>query len=340
MNYFLFFQDQLLTTKYFCLAILLLVLITPLLVLLRRKNGGRYKRSWRLPPGPNRLPVIGNLHQLGDMTAQSLQKLSNKYGPLMFLQLGSVPALVISSTDVAKEVFRNHDIVFSGRPALYSANKICYGCTDVTFAPYGEYWREIRKISISELLSPKRVASFRAVREEEVSIFISSIRKSSASMVPINLSEMSLCVINDVVCRTAFGRKFGEGGGKLRRILQVTQEMIGTPQTADIFPWMGWIHRFDGVDAKLEDTFQQLDNLYESIMDEHLEPQRPNPEFEDFVDVLFRLQKDPSQSVSFSRDQIKGILTVCKTSLLSISVSVLCLIYLLGASSLLILNGI
>ncbi|KAI3898529.1 hypothetical protein MKX03_027486 [Papaver bracteatum] len=120
---------------------------------------------------------------------------------------------------------------------------------------------------------------------------------------------MSLCVINDVVCRTAFGRKFGEGGGKLRRILQVTQEMIGTPQTADVFPWMGWIHRFDGVDAKLEDTFQQLDNLYESIMDEHLQLQRPSPEFEDFVDVLFRLQKDPSQSISFSRDQIKGILT-------------------------------
>ncbi|XP_026410180.1 cytochrome P450 71A9-like [Papaver somniferum] len=120
---------------------------------------------------------------------------------------------------------------------------------------------------------------------------------------------MSLCVINDVVCRTAFGRKFGEGGGKLRRILQVTQEMIGTPQIADIFPCMGWIHRFDGVDAKLEDTFQQLDNLYEIIMDEHLEPQRPSPEFEDFVDVLFRLQKDPSQSISFSRDQIKGILT-------------------------------
>ncbi|KAI3982606.1 hypothetical protein MKX01_031345, partial [Papaver californicum] len=296
----------LLTTKAFCLVILLLVLITvPLLVLLRRKNG----RCWRLPPGPNRLPLIGNLHQLGDMTAQSLQKLSNKYGPLMFIQIGSVPALVISSTDVAKEVFRTHDIVFSGRPALYSAKKLAYGCSDITFAPYGEYWREIRKISILELLSSKRVASFRSVRKEEVSIFIDSIRKSSASMVPINLSEMSLCVINDVVCRTAFGRKFEQGGGKLRRILQVTQEMIAVPKTADIFPWMGWIHRFDGVDAKLEDTFQQLDNIYESLIDEHLKPQRPSPEFEDFVDVLLRLQKDPGQRISFSRDQIKGILT-------------------------------
>ncbi|XP_026377946.1 cytochrome P450 71A9-like [Papaver somniferum] len=235
---YLFFQDQLLTTKTFCLVILLFVLITlPLLVLLRRKNGGRDQGGWRLPPGPNRLPLIGNLHQLGDMTSQSLQKISNKYGPLMFIQIGSVPSLVISSTDVTKEVFRDHDIVFSGRPALYAANKLLYGCTDITFAPYGEYWKEIRKISTTQLLSPERVASFRAVREEEVSIFIDLIRKASTSMVPINLTEMSLSIINDVICRTAFGKKFVHGG-KLRQILQVTQAMVAGARTADMFPWM------------------------------------------------------------------------------------------------------
>ncbi|KAI3918200.1 hypothetical protein MKX01_041520, partial [Papaver californicum] len=310
MNYFVLFLDQLLTTKASCHVILLLVFITvPLLAFLRRKNGVRYKGIWRLPPGPNRLPLIGNLHQLGDMTSQSLQKLSNKYGPLMFIQIGSIPALVISSTDVAKEVFRTHDIVFSGRPALYAAKKLFYGYTDIVFSPYGEYWREIRKISILELLSPKRVASFRAVREEEVSIVIDFICKTSASMLPINLTEMSFSIINDVICRTVFGKKFGQGGGKLRRILQVTQDMLAGDRTAAIFPWMGWIHRFDGVDAKLEDNFQQLDNFYESIIDEHLGAQRPRPEFEDFVDVLLRLQKDPGQSINFSRDQIKGILT-------------------------------
>ncbi|KAI3983399.1 hypothetical protein MKX01_013466, partial [Papaver californicum] len=228
----------------------------------------------------------------------------------MFLQLGSVPTLVISSTDIAKEICKSHDIVFSGRPALFATKKICYGCQDITFAPYGDYWREIRKISILELLSPKRVASFRAVREEEVSITMDFIRKASASTLPINVTEMSISVINDVICRSAFGKKFGHGaGGRLRSILHLTTDMLAGAKTADIFPWMSWIHKFDGVNAKIEDNFQQLDRFYESVIDEHLEPQRPCPESEDFVDVLLRLQKDPEQRILTSRDQIKALLT-------------------------------
>ncbi|KAI3914450.1 hypothetical protein MKX01_017794 [Papaver californicum] len=138
------------------------------------------------------------------------------------------------------------------------------------------------------------------------------IRKStSASMIPINVTEMSIPVINDVICRSAFGRKFGHGGGMLRSILHVNTDMLAGAKTADIFPWMSWIHKFDGVDAKIEENFQLLDRFYERVIDDHLEPQRPCPEFEDFVDVLLRLQKDPDQRILSSRDQIKALLTVC-----------------------------
>ncbi|MFS7910595.1 putative indoleacetaldoxime dehydratase [Helianthus anomalus] len=53
----------------------------------------RYGKN--LPPSPWKLPVIGNLHQLGSHPHRALQALSQKYGPVMHLHFGSVPTLIV-----------------------------------------------------------------------------------------------------------------------------------------------------------------------------------------------------------------------------------------------------
>ncbi|CAN7023438.1 unnamed protein product [Brassica oleracea var. botrytis] len=64
------------------------------------------KKQQRGPPSPPGFPIIGNLHQLGDLSHQSLWRLSKKYGPVMFLKLGRVPTVVVSSSETAKQALK------------------------------------------------------------------------------------------------------------------------------------------------------------------------------------------------------------------------------------------
>uniref|UniRef100_A0A7N2MP31 Cytochrome P450 71A1 n=1 Tax=Quercus lobata TaxID=97700 RepID=A0A7N2MP31_QUELO len=232
------------------------------------KQRKKLVQSKKLPPGPSKLPLIGNLHQLRGLPHRSLQHLSDEHGPLMFMKLGSIPTLVVSSADIAREIFKTHDLVFSGRPVLYAAKKLSYNLSAVSFAPYGEYWREVRKIVILELLSAKRVQSFQAVRDEEVALMLDSIAVSSGP------------------------------------------DLLGGLCIADFFPWMGWwLSKFNGLETRLEKNFRELDEIYDKVIEEHLDPRRPEPEHENLVDVLLRVQKDSNQAIALSSDHIKGVLT-------------------------------
>ncbi|KNA16981.1 hypothetical protein SOVF_084560 [Spinacia oleracea] len=223
----------------------------------------------------------------------------------MLLQLGSIPTLVISSAEVAGKIFKPHDLIFSGRPGLYAAKRLSYEFNDISFAPYGEYWREIRKIAILELLSTKRVNSFQPVRKEEVNTVIESITRTSN----INLSELMLSLANNVICRVAYGKKFdGTNKAKNYEILKETQRLLGELNVADFYPWFGWfLNKVNGVDARLEKNFKELDEFYDEVIQEHVDGSRNYGEDdEDFVDVLLKLQKDPNQTIALNNDQIKG----------------------------------
>lgn len=120
----------------------------------RRLSG----RSRNLPPGPKGWPVIGNLLDLGLYPHQSLQKLADKYGPVMFMSLGSVPTLVVSSKELAREILKHQDQDFSFRPKSTMGELVMYKSSDMVFSPVGEYWRYLRKISANEVFHTKRLS--------------------------------------------------------------------------------------------------------------------------------------------------------------------------------------
>ncbi|GLT33737.1 hypothetical protein SLA2020_083010 [Shorea laevis] len=133
------------------MSVLFFLLFLPILFFVLLKNKKKSFKGFNLPPSPPKLPIIGNLHQLGHLPHQSLQKLYQKHGPVMLLQLGSRPTLAVSSAEAAKDLLKTHDLDCCNRMPSPAVKKLSYNCSNISFAPYGDYWKEMRAIFISEL---------------------------------------------------------------------------------------------------------------------------------------------------------------------------------------------
>ncbi|XVF77128.1 hypothetical protein PTKIN_Ptkin14bG0015800 [Pterospermum kingtungense] len=267
----------------------------------------------KLPPGPWKLPLIGNMHQLvSSLPHKTLRDLANKYGPLMQLQLGEVPTVVVSSAEIAKEVMKTNDIIFSQRPYVLAAEVLAYNFKGIIFTPYGSYWRQMRKICMMELLSPSRVQSFQSIREEEVSDFIKSIALNEGSAV--NLSEKIFSLSYGITARAAFGKKTKEQEEFIRFIAEVVK-LLGGFCLADMYPSCEVLKHISGIRIKLKKLHHVSEKILDNIINEHKEKRNRTKECNeqggadlDLVDVLLKLQNQGDLEFPLTNDNIKAVI--------------------------------
>ncbi|CAI0439057.1 unnamed protein product [Linum tenue] len=297
-------------------------------ILLRtwKQARSRSSRMLKRPPGPWKLPVIGNIHQLAgsSLPHRRLQDLGKRYGPLMHLQLGEVSNIIVSSAECARDILKTHDISFASRPYQLSADIVSYNMGDIVFAPYGNFWRQLRKVCVSEVLSSHRVRSFRSIREEEVSNLVRGIvgicggaRLSAAQA--INLSKKIYGTTYSIVARIVFGKACDEQETFLPRCQEII-EALGGFSISDLFPSAKLLHRLSGTRTRLERLHREADKVLESILDEHRARALISPlvaddiggnkedSSADLVDVLLHLQQRDDLGFSLTTDNIKAVI--------------------------------
>ncbi|OEL38402.1 Cytochrome P450 71A1, partial [Dichanthelium oligosanthes] len=280
----------------------------------------------RLPPSPWRLPVIGNLHQLGSLPHRSLRSLAAAHGPVMLLHLGQVPAIVVSSADAAREVMQAQDHVFADRPSLTIPRRLLYGCTDIAFAPHGPYWRGARKMSVRHLLCPSRVRAYRAVREQEVEALVRRVLeqagKSCRGSGVVRLSELLNDFAKDVAGRIVLGlRVAGDGGwrAKVDALLEESNVLLAAFHVGDYIPWLSWVSAVDGTDARVRRAFERIDRILDEIVDAAAgreissSPGQETDGDDAFIHLLLSLQQqhDAARGTAewrLSRDNVKALL--------------------------------
>ncbi|PIA26919.1 hypothetical protein AQUCO_08500010v1 [Aquilegia coerulea] len=294
--------------SYFSLFFAFLLLLY-MSVKVKRGPETRNQNS-KLPPGPWKLPFIGHLHHLLGLPHHSLRDLAKKHGPLMLLQLGEVRMLVVSSPRVAKELMKTHDAAFADRPTLLAAEIFSYNYKGIIFSPYGQYWRQLRKICIQELSSAKKVQSWWPVKEEEVSNLIGKISSLTGS--PVDLSEILISLTNDIISREAFGKKCKDKDVFVS-LMQEVLRLAGGFDFADLFPSLKFLHGIGGTKLKFLKTHRKVDKILEDIITEHrenrkrIETEKVGYE-EDLVDVLLRLQEDDDLAIPIEDTNLKAVI--------------------------------
>ncbi|XP_022987235.1 cytochrome P450 71A25-like [Cucurbita maxima] len=278
-------------------------------LLFRQKSSSQEEQS-SPPSPPTKLPIFGHLLKLGSHPHITLQSYARRHGPLFLLHLGSKPTIVVSSSEIARDVMKTHDLVFANRPKSSISDKLLYNASDISAAPYGEYWRQMRSVGVLHLLSNKRVQSFRSVREEEVKLMIEKIQRNPIS---VNLTETFSGLTNNVVCRVALGAKYGVGEDwiKLRSLLLEFLELLGSFGVRDFIPWLGWIDGISGLDAKAKRVAKELDVFLDRVIQDHVDSENRDENSDkhmDLVDVLLWIQRNNSIGFPLEMDSIKALI--------------------------------
>ncbi|MED6138668.1 hypothetical protein PIB30_076568 [Stylosanthes scabra] len=241
------------------------------------------------------------------MPHECLRNLASKYGPLMHLKLGEISNIIVSSPEMAQEIMKTQDLNFCDRPNLLFPRIIAYNRTSVVFGNYGDYWRHVRKICTMELLTTKRVQSFRHIREEEVSELVKEISQSEGSI--FNLTQKIFSMTYGIAARAAFGKKYSYQEAYISSIEEALN-LAGENFIGDLYPSIRVVlEMMSRTKAKLEELHIKTDKILQDIIDDHRNRRsgKCEEEGEDLVDVLLTFQGKDSE-YPLTDDNIKAVI--------------------------------
>ena len=236
----------------------------------------------------------------------------------MLLRLGAVNTVVVSSPRAAAAVLRTHDHALASRARSAVADIIFYRSSDVAFAPYGEPWRQARKVVTTHMLSARKVHSFRHDREHEVGIAVSKIRAAATPPAAVDMSEHLGSYANDVVCRAVLGRNHRDDGRNklLRDLIEINMSLLGGFNIEDYFPSLAFADVFTGavLCPRAKRVRKRWDDVFDRLIEEHgRRREQEDDASADFIHVLLSLQ----QEYGLTTDNVKAILLVNNYSHLS-----------------------
>ncbi|MBA0854174.1 hypothetical protein Goshw_027035 [Gossypium schwendimanii] len=240
-------------------------------------------------PGPRGLPLMGSMKLMASSLAHhriAAAAEACKAKRLMAFSLGDTRVIVTCNPDVAREILNSS--VFADRPVKESAYSLMFNRA-IGFAPYGVYWRTLRRIAATHLFCPKQIRGAEEQRRQLASEMVILFALHNQSFHVRQL--LKLASLNNMMA-SIFGRKYNLNSTsneveQLRALVDEGYDLLGTLNWSDHLPWLA---DFDPqkIRVRCSNLVPKVNRFVSRIISQHRH--KTNGETRDFVDVLLSLQ--------------------------------------------------
>ncbi|AES74579.1 cytochrome P450 82A4 [Medicago truncatula] len=245
-----------------------------------------HSKNKEAPIAEGAWPILGHLSLFRGTQSphRVLGTLADKYGPLFTIKLGTKHALILNNWEMAKECFTTNDTVVSSRPKLVATEHLGYNGAMFGLAPYGPYWRQLRKIVTLEVLTNRRVKQQQHVRVPEVQASIKELfnvwtsknnESYSSNYVLVELDQWFTHLTFNMVLRMVVGKRyFGlttsseeEESKRCVNALKKWMHLLGVITVGDIIPCLNFFD-FGGYVKTMKETSKELDKIFDEWLKE------------------------------------------------------------------------
>lgn len=237
------------------------------------------KKRPRRPPGPAlALPFLGHLPFLKKPLHATLARLAARHGPVFSLRLGSRPAVVVTSAELATECFSSElDATLANRPHFPSVREVSFDYSVLTLASYGAHWRAARRVAVVHLLSARRVdlMSDAVVARELRALVRRLVRVTAGGSARVELKQrlfdLSHSVLMEALARrrntySDDGADMSQEAREMKDVVDAIVPLVGVANLWDYLPVLRWLD-WRGVRQQLADATSRRNAFIYKLID-------------------------------------------------------------------------
>jgi cytochrome P450 len=256
-------------------------------------------------PGPPRLPLLGNAHQVRPSTLHSVaEEWCGHYGPVFRFNLGPRRLVCIGDIETINAVLRD-------RPEGYRRWRELKEGSDETglsgvFVAEGDEWRRQRRLAVTALNSNHLNRYFHIVRTstERLHRRLKEVAQDGAAL---DIGQELTSYTVDITSALAFGhdlntleRRDNELQGHIQRVIQISGRRLGMP-----VPYWRWVRL--PADRAADRSLAEIRRAVEQFIEQARARMAERPELRDapenFLEGMLAAQETDG---AFTDDEIIG----------------------------------